>query len=142
VSKHGAIAVTEALHFELKRKGAAHISVHVLMPGVVATDIQPNANKLLTRKLSPAGQASVDRFQHNQQTYGMSPAHVAKQAFKAIAGGMFYIAVDHPDDRYTMNFMQDGKARYERIESGELPVLKRSPWDIVMASKEQHKAKL
>jgi NAD(P)-dependent dehydrogenase (short-subunit alcohol dehydrogenase family) len=82
VSKHAVLAATEALFFELRQKGAHHVHVHALLPGVVSTNIQQNANKLLERELSPRGKESVALFEKEQQELGMSAAYIAKQTFK------------------------------------------------------------
>ena len=51
------MSATESLHFEVKQKQGAsgHVSVHCLCPGVVATNIQGNANKLMERELHHEG---------------------------------------------------------------------------------------
>ena len=128
VSKHGAISVTEALALELQQRGVSNIHVHVLMPGVVATNIQQNANKLLERELSPKGKESVALFEQEQKELGMSPTYIAEATFDGITNARFYIPVDHPDPQYRMEFLEHGRLRYDRIESGDRPRLDGTAW--------------
>ena len=93
VSKHACVALSESLYQEV----AERVSVHVLCPNVVATNIvwsnrrRPERFGGVTRELN---RELDDRF----KAFGMPPSTCANMAFDAIRTGDFYILAEAEDD--------------------------------------------
>ena len=97
VSKHGVVALTETLHYELAQRGAK-IRVSVLCPGAIDTRFADVAeNRLLQnedvpgeRGMTPEDEEMLRELRHGTRT-GMSPEEVADKVFDAIRDEKFYI---------------------------------------------------
>jgi NAD(P)-dependent dehydrogenase (short-subunit alcohol dehydrogenase family) len=96
VSKHACVALTEALHGEV----ANRLSVHVLCPNVVATNIVKSDRNRPQRfgGPSPAPAASRDLIAERFKEFGMPPSRCARMVFDAIQSGVFYILAEAEDD--------------------------------------------
>ena len=95
VSKHACVALTEALHGEVRGR----LSVHVLCPNVVATNIVTSLRNRPARFGGPveAGEAAR-RVQAGFKAFGMPPARCAEMVFDAIQSGVFYILAEAEED--------------------------------------------
>jgi NAD(P)-dependent dehydrogenase (short-subunit alcohol dehydrogenase family) len=104
VSKHGVVALSETLYYELAERGAK-VKVSVLCPGWVNTRIldaernRPSAlrNDPLTLPADPAAEAVIQAGRQAAQQ-GMSPDQVADCVFQAIAREQLYIFT-HPETK-------------------------------------------
>jgi NAD(P)-dependent dehydrogenase (short-subunit alcohol dehydrogenase family) len=117
VSKHGVVALSESLYFQLLMRGA-RIGVSVLCPGYVRTRIMDSdrnrpveAEPLL--EPDPAVKPIVDMVRQRVEM-GMDPSRVADQVVDAIRNSRFYV-LTHPE----MN--DDVRRRAEDILSGGPP---------------------
>jgi NAD(P)-dependent dehydrogenase (short-subunit alcohol dehydrogenase family) len=117
-SKHGVVALTEALANDLALAGHAAIGVSVLCPEYVATNINRSA------RLQPPG-ADVDRGEMaaaSRQLFdeavdqGIDPAVVADKVLHAVRNNEFWIL---PHDT-TLDL---AKTRWEKIAEGKPPFL-------------------
>jgi NAD(P)-dependent dehydrogenase (short-subunit alcohol dehydrogenase family) len=101
VSKHGVVALSETLYYQLTL-GGAKLKVSVLCPGFVNTRIMDAArnrpaelqNDQAERKVSPQEERIVQFIRQATQA-GMPPPQVADIVFKAIRDETFYI-LPHP----------------------------------------------
>ncbi len=97
VSKHGVVALTETLHYELAQR-EAKIKVSVLCPGAIDTRFADVAEKRLIenenvpgeRSMTPEDKEMLRELRHGTRT-GMSPQEVADKVFDAIRDEKFYI---------------------------------------------------
>ena len=95
VSKHAAVALTEALHGEVRGR----LSVHTLCPNVVATNIPSSERARPARfgsaKVSsnPKAVQASQEIQNRFTEFGMRPSRCAEYVFAAIRSGTFYILV-------------------------------------------------
>lgn len=97
VSKHGVVALTETLHYELAQR-AAKIKVSVLCPGAIDTRFADVAeNRLIEnenvpgeRSMTPEDEEMLRELRHGTRT-GMSPEEVAEKVFDTIREEKFYI---------------------------------------------------
>ena len=127
-SKHAALNLTESLHLELQAAGAEHLTVHALLPAVVATALTANARAASEQasddRASAKDLAGAMAFEQLMADGATTPAMVAEQAFDAMAAGRFYIPVDHPTNE-TMRFGIEtaAESRVRRVLAGEPPVL-------------------
>jgi NAD(P)-dependent dehydrogenase (short-subunit alcohol dehydrogenase family) len=104
VSKHGVIALSETLYYELAERGA-RVRVSVLCPGWVDTRIfdaernRPRAlrNDPLTLPSDPAAEAVI-RAGREAAQQGMSPDQVADCVFQAVEREQLYIFT-HPETK-------------------------------------------
>jgi len=120
VSKHGVVALSETLYFELKLLGKP-VGVSVLCPGWVSTqigDAERNWPAKLGAPPTEGEDASVAAASRDLMrtviASGMDPAEVASKVVDAVIEGRFWI-LTHPEM---------GKAvteRYRRAVSGEEP---------------------
>jgi NAD(P)-dependent dehydrogenase (short-subunit alcohol dehydrogenase family) len=102
VSKHGVVALSETLYYELAERGAK-LNVSVLCPGWVNTrifDAERNRpielrNDPLTLPVDPAAEAVIQEGRQAAQ-HGMSPDQVAERVFQAIRDEQLYIFT-HPE---------------------------------------------
>lgn len=97
VSKHGVVALTETLHYELAQRGAK-IKVSVLCPGAIDTRFADVAENRLIENENVPGERSMTpedeemlRELRVETRMGMSPEEVAEKAFDAINDEKFYI---------------------------------------------------
>jgi NAD(P)-dependent dehydrogenase (short-subunit alcohol dehydrogenase family) len=98
VTKHGVVALSEQLYYELAQRGAK-VKVSVLCPGGVSTRIMDSGRNRPTAlqnapaevQLGPAYEAMMQAVQD-----GMSPQQVADYVFKAVRDEKFYI-LPHPE---------------------------------------------
>ncbi len=97
VSKHGVVALTETLHYELAQR-EAKIKVSVLCPGAIDTRFADVAeNRLIEnenvpgeRSMTPEDEEMLRELRHGTRT-GMSPEEVAEKVFDTIREEKFYI---------------------------------------------------
>jgi NAD(P)-dependent dehydrogenase (short-subunit alcohol dehydrogenase family) len=117
VTKHGVVALSEALHFQLAQRGAT-VGVSVLCPGWVRTrigeadrnrpaDVQPPPEP------EPAQEAAGQALRQLIET-GMEPSAVVGHVVDAIRAGRFYV-LTHPE-------MNEGiRRRAEEVLAGGPP---------------------
>jgi NAD(P)-dependent dehydrogenase (short-subunit alcohol dehydrogenase family) len=104
VSKHGVVALSETLYYELAERGAK-VGVSVLCPGWVNTRIydaernRPSAlrNDPGSLPAGPAAEAVIEAIRQAAQQ-GMSPDQVAELVFQAIRQGQLYVFT-HPETK-------------------------------------------
>jgi NAD(P)-dependent dehydrogenase (short-subunit alcohol dehydrogenase family) len=104
VSKHGVVALSETLYYELAQRGAK-VNVSVLCPGWVNTrifDAERNRptelrNDPLTLPVDPGAEAVIQEGRQAAQ-HGMSPDQVAERVFQAIRDEQLYIFT-HPETK-------------------------------------------
>jgi short-subunit dehydrogenase len=122
VTKHGIVALSEALYLELTLC-EAKIGVSVLCPGLVDTqiwDCERNRPEDLAARsagaaLAADAQARTEGMRRAMAS-AMPPEQVAESAVEGIKAGRFYI-LTHPDENYLV------KARMESILQGGTPPL-------------------
>ena len=117
VSKHGIVALSEALYNELEGKGSK-LSVSVLCPGFTKTNLLKSERNRPTELVNQSGEGTetptpgYQEFLDNAKQLienGMSPQRVAEIVFDAIRQNKFYI-IPRPDI-----CMDRIKARMENI---------------------------
>ena len=122
VSKHACVALCEALFQEL----GGRLTVHVLCPNVVATNIitsERNRPERFGGPRRPAeGRANpvAERF----KAFGMPPSRCAEQVFDAIRTGTFYIMAESEDDPGYVRL--EAETRMKAILEDGLPYRPRS----------------
>ena len=92
-SKHGVIALSETLDYELKMENDTNVSVSVLAPGPVATPIMQAAKQ---EALGDETQTLLDYLHANMQDIGLTPEAIAEVTFKAIENGQYWV-FPHPE---------------------------------------------
>lgn len=125
VSKHACVALTEALFQELRGR----LSVHVLCPNVVATNIVLSGRHRPERFGGPvpAGKtSSANRIAERFKAYGMPPARCASAVFDAIESGIFYILAEAEEDPGYVYL--EAETRMKAILEGGLPRRPVSKW--------------
>ena len=123
VSKHACVALTEAIYQEL----GGRLSVHVLCPNVVATDIITSERNRPPRFGGPpTGPRSAGRnpIAERFKAFGMPPSRCARMVFDAIRTGTFYILAEAEDDPGFVRL--EAETRMEAILEGGLPYRPRS----------------
>jgi NAD(P)-dependent dehydrogenase (short-subunit alcohol dehydrogenase family) len=116
-SKHAVVALSEALHLQLREVGSS-IGVTVLCPGAVHTNIASSARNR-PASAGPAtdegaiGQASMDHLNALVPT-GRSPDEVADLVVDAVRESRFYVLT-------STNRIPAIRARFEAILSGTAP---------------------
>jgi NAD(P)-dependent dehydrogenase (short-subunit alcohol dehydrogenase family) len=129
VTKHGVVALTEALFYDLE---AANSKLHcsVLCPGVINTDIMySNRNRpeglsdnAATGDLTAEGKARADRIKHLAETQGMQPEQLADMVFNAIRDEQFWILTHDDYDTNIRNRMEGILNRTNPVEvDNQLP---------------------
>ena len=126
VSKHACVALMEALHGEVRNR----LSVHVLCPNVVATNIvlsernrptryggDPEAYQKHKHQIS---NAVAERF----KAMGMPPSRCANMVFDAIQSGVFYILAEAEEDPGYIYL--EAETRMNAILNGTRPYRPRS----------------
>ena len=122
VSKHACVALTEALYQEL----GGRLSVHVLCPNVVATNIVTSERNRPERFGGPRVPAKdrpnpiAERF----KAFGMPPSRCADMVFDAIRNGTFYVMAESEDDPGYVRL--EAETRMKAILEGGLPYRPRS----------------
>jgi NAD(P)-dependent dehydrogenase (short-subunit alcohol dehydrogenase family) len=122
VTKHGVVAYSEALFYDLERAGSK-LHCSVLCPGVINTNIMySNRNRPeelsddpSSRDLTAEGKERADRIKHLAETRGMQPEQLADIVLNAIRDEQFWI-LTHDD--YDGNV----RARMEGILNRTNPV--------------------
>jgi NAD(P)-dependent dehydrogenase (short-subunit alcohol dehydrogenase family) len=114
VTKHGVVALSEALYFQLAQRGAA-VGVSVLCPGWVRTRIgESERNRPADIEPSPAMDQSIADTFRLMLDSGMAPSSVAGHVVDGIRAGRFYV-LTHPD-------MTEGiRRRADEVLSGGPP---------------------
>jgi len=120
-SKFGVVALSEHVYLELKQM-SAKVSISVLCPGFVSTDIQAHSERLQAefstaseRPQGPFAEAFRDWFAE-QVKAGLAPRQVGDQVLAAIQADRFYV-LTHPE------FTSRIERRNQRIVSGKNPEL-------------------
>lgn len=119
VTKHGVVALSEALYFQLLQHGAG-VGVSVLCPGWVKTRIV-DSDRNRPAELGPPAeleptQAAVREVGRQRVESGIEPAEVAAYVVDAIRAGRFYV-LTHPE-------MNDAiRRRAEEVLAGGPPGL-------------------
>ena len=117
VSKHGIVALSEALYSELEEKGSK-LSVSLLCPGFTKTNLLQSERNRPAELVNKAGEGTETPTPGYQEFIdsakqlienGMSPQSVAEIVFNAIRQNKFYI-IPRPD-----TCMDRIKARMENI---------------------------
>lgn len=119
VSKHGVVALSEALYFQLQPQGP-HVGVSVLCPGWVRTRIADSernrpAGLELRADTDPAWAAAREMGRQMIEA-GMEPSQVAAHVVDAIRSRRFYV-LTHPDMNEAI------RRRAEEILTGGPPAL-------------------
>jgi NAD(P)-dependent dehydrogenase (short-subunit alcohol dehydrogenase family) len=114
VTKHGVVALSEGLHFQLARQGAS-VGVSVLCPGWVRTRIG-DSDRNRPPDLEPALQLDPQQAAVGRQLLesGMEPSEVAGHVVDAIRSGRFYV-LTHPE------FNEGIRRRAEEVLAGGPP---------------------
>ena len=121
VSKHACVALTEALHGEVR----GGLSVHVLCPNVVATNIVTSLRNRPQRFGGPlASGEGAQRVQERFHAFGMPPARCAEMVFDAIRSGVFYILAEAEEDPGYVRL--EAETRMNAILNGTRPYRPRS----------------
>lgn len=121
VTKHGVVALSEALHLQLQvQNPAGTVGVSVLCPGWVRTRIfesDRNRPAALGPAAEPGPEGEAVREAIRQLVEGgMDPAAVAGHVVDAVRSGRFYV-LTHPEFDATI------RERAEQVISGEPPPL-------------------
>jgi NAD(P)-dependent dehydrogenase (short-subunit alcohol dehydrogenase family) len=114
VTKHGVVALSEGLYFQLAQRGAA-VGVSVLCPGWVRTRIgESDRNRPADVDPPPPLDAALAEGFRSLLENGMEPSSVAGHVVEGIRANRFYV-LTHPD-------MTDGiRRRAEEVLSGGPP---------------------
>lgn len=121
VSKHACVALMEALHGEVRGR----ISVHVLCPNAVATNIVHSERHRPTRyggvehDQTTVAHTPVSKVAERFKQYGMPPARCAKFVFNAIESGVFYVLAEAEDDEGYVRL--EAETRMKAILNGTRP---------------------
>ena len=122
VSKHACVAMMEALYQEL----GGRLSVHVLCPNVVATNITTSERNRPERFGGPRAQTGglPNRIAERFKAFGMPPSRCADLVFDAIRTGTFYIMAESEDDPGYVRL--EAETRMKAILEDGLPYRPRS----------------
>ena len=113
VSKHGIVALSETLFYELTERNPK-VKVSVLCPGRVDTPVAYAARKRFEatkdvpgeREMGPEDEAQIERMAGAFST-GMDPREVAEKVFDAIRVERFYI-LTHPEEKARVKRRMEG----------------------------------
>ena len=113
VSKHGIVALTETLFYELAERDSK-VKVSVLCPGAVKTPVAEAAmrrhvameNVPGERKMAPKDEQLIERLRRSFKE-GMPPKEVADKVFDAIREERFYI-LTHPEEKVRVQRRMEG----------------------------------
>ena len=120
VSKHACVALCESLYQELRGR----LSVHVLCPNVVATNIVTSERNRPERFGGPRIADGPSRIAERFKAFGMPPSRCAGLVFDAIQDGTFYIMAEAEDDPGYVR--SEAEVRMKAILEGGLPYRPRS----------------
>ena len=129
VTKHGVVALTEALFYDLERLNS-RLHCSVLCPGVINTNIMySNRNRPealsddpASGDLTPEGRARADRIKHLAETQGMQPERLADIVFNAIRDEQFWVLTHTDYDGAIRDRMEGILNRTNPVEvENELP---------------------
>jgi short-subunit dehydrogenase len=104
VSKHGIVALSETLYYELAERDS-NVKVSVLCPGRVNTPVAEAARRRFTemqnvpgeRKMTSKDRELIERMGRAFKE-GMDPKDVAEKVFDAVREEKFYI-LTHPEEK-------------------------------------------
>ena len=119
VTKHGVVALSEALYFTLQQCGLGHIGVSVLCPGMVRTRIADSNRNLPVGVELPSlssGASALNEMLRRLVEQGTDPAVIAGQVVDSIRSGRFYV-VTHPE------MLSGVERRVQEILAGGPPTL-------------------
>ncbi len=122
VSKHACVALAEALFQELRGR----LSVHVLCPNVVATDIVTSERNRPQRFGGPRVHERASRIAERFKAFGMPPSRCAEAVFDAVQSGVFYVMAEAEEDPGFVRL--EAETRMKGILEGGLPFRPRSEW--------------
>ena len=122
VSKHACVALMEALYQELRGR----LSVHVLCPNVVATNIVTSERNRPERFGGPRKTTAANPILERFKAFGMPPSRCADLVFEAIRRGTFYIMAESEDDPGYVRL--EAETRMKAILEGGLPYRPRSAY--------------
>ena len=125
VSKHACVALAEALFQELRGR----LSVHVLCPNVVATNIvtsERNRPQRFGGPHEPTAASPTNVIAERFKALGMPPSRCADMVFDAIRSGTFYILAEAEEDPGFVHL--EAETRMKAILEGGLPYRPRSEW--------------
>jgi NAD(P)-dependent dehydrogenase (short-subunit alcohol dehydrogenase family) len=125
-TKHGVIALTEALHAQLLLSGL-HIGASVLCPGAVNTDLLRNSQRMRpTSAESVKDRSGANAFMHDYRSTvqtrmaaGQSPAEIADLLIDGLCKDEFYIFPGSVEDSPV-------EARFDNIRARRILDLKKS----------------
>lgn len=122
VSKHACLAMTESLSDEISQsKHADKISVHVLCPSIVGTNLLSTTNR---NKLVAEGKAQPwkEATKPPEFFYGMAmtPEKHAQQVFDRIARGEFYLVTENERPYVDHDFPLGAKNNFKERSDGML----------------------
>jgi NAD(P)-dependent dehydrogenase (short-subunit alcohol dehydrogenase family) len=105
VTKHGVVALSEAMYKEFAATGAP-LGVSVVCPGLIDTNIMRSARNRPAAlaeegKAGPQAQAFGQALAERLST-GYPPSEVAEQVFQGIRDGRFYIVPAQPEVKATI----------------------------------------
>lgn len=120
VSKHACVAIMEALYQEL----GGRLSVHVLCPNVVATNIVTSERNRPERFGGPRVTTAANPIAERFQAFGMPPSRCADLVFDAIRSGTFYVMAESEDDPGYVRL--EAETRMKAILEDGLPYRPRS----------------
>ena len=120
VSKHACVALMEALYQEL----GGRLSVHVLCPNVVATNIVTSERNRPERFGGPRAAAGGNPIAERFKAFGMPPSRCADLVFDAIRTGIFYILAEAEEDPGYV--YSEAETRMKAILEGGTPYRPRS----------------
>lgn len=96
ISKHGVVALSETLAIDLQMAGHP-ISVSVVCPSAVSTNIMASATEALTGAGDAGARAVTQQMAEGMKRVGASPEQAADAVFKAIDEDKFWIRpLDEP----------------------------------------------
>jgi NAD(P)-dependent dehydrogenase (short-subunit alcohol dehydrogenase family) len=105
VTKHGVVALSEAMYKEFAATGAS-LGVSVVCPGLIDTNIMRSARNRPAAlaeegKAGPQAQAFGQALAERLST-GYPPSEVAEQVFQGVRDGRFYIVPAQPEVKETI----------------------------------------
>jgi NAD(P)-dependent dehydrogenase (short-subunit alcohol dehydrogenase family) len=121
VSKHGVVALSEALYKELAATpGAGHVGVSVVCPGLIDTGIayaerNRPADHPTADGPKSAGGKGLETGLRAGTAAGYPPSVVADHVFEAVRDGRFYVFPVQP------NMLANIKRRHDAIQAGQQP---------------------
>ena len=121
VSKHACVAMCEALYQEL----GGRLSVHVLCPNVVATNIVTSERNRPDRFGGPRVPEGANPVADGFKKFGMPPSRCAEFVFAAMASGSFYVMAEAEDD--PGHIYRQAETRMKAILENGLPYRPSSP---------------